>query len=159
MPPSQYQQLDATDRAIVQALRQDGRRPYREIARDLGVSESKVRKRAKRLLDSGYISILAMSNAIALGVPVLATTFAKVSPGALSDVVERVSRDSRVRYLAVGVGGHNLVFESLHSSNTDLHGFIQSTLGIEGLISSETMQVVKIEKAVWDWEVPQPAPD
>lgn len=159
MAPHRYQQLDPTDRAIVDALRQDGRRPYREIARDLGVSESKVRKRAKRLLDSGYIRILAMSNAIALGVPVLATTFAKVSPGTLQDVAERLSRDRRVRYLAVGVGGHNLVFESLHVSNTDLHGFIQSTLGMDGIISSETMQVVKIEKAVWDWEVPQPAPD
>ena len=47
--PKPYPELDRTDRAIVDALRDDGRRAYRDIARDLGVSESMVRKRAKRL--------------------------------------------------------------------------------------------------------------
>ncbi|CAN5772498.1 Lrp/AsnC family transcriptional regulator [soil metagenome] len=165
MTASLYQHLDATDRAIVDALRRDGRRPYREIARELGVSESKVRKRVHRLLDDGWMRILAISDPLALGVPVLATTYAKVAPAALEAVTDRLARYDAVRYVGIGVGSHNVVVESLHASNGELHAFLQEALGMEGIISNETMQVVKIKKSVWDWDIrtddataPAPAP-
>ena len=43
--------LDELDRDIIRALQQDGRRSNVEIARDLGVAESTVRKRLERLLE------------------------------------------------------------------------------------------------------------
>lgn len=160
-----YQQLDPTDQAIVIALRRDGRRPYREIARDLGVSESMVRKRAHRLLDAGWMRILAISDPLALGVPVVATTYAKISPAGLEGVVERLARYDAVRYLATCVGAHNLVVESLHGSNAELHDFLQEALGGDDVLTRETMQVVRITKSVWDWELgddgspaPNPSP-
>ena len=153
MTASLYERLDPTDRAIVDALRRDGRRSYREIARELGVSESKVRKRVHRLLDEGWMRILAISDPLALGVPVLATTYARVSPGALEAVTDGLARFEAVRYVGIGVGSHNVVVESLHASNGELHDFLQEALGMEGIISSETMQVVKIKKSVWDWEI------
>jgi Lrp/AsnC family transcriptional regulator for asnA, asnC and gidA len=36
------ERLDETDRRIVQHLREDGRRPYAAIARDVGLSEAAV---------------------------------------------------------------------------------------------------------------------
>jgi Lrp/AsnC family transcriptional regulator, regulator for asnA, asnC and gidA len=150
---SLYGRLDPTDRAIVDALRRDGRRAYREIARELGVSESKVRKRVRRLLDEGWMRILAVSDPLALGVPVLATTYAKVRPGALDAVTDSLTRYEAVRYVGIGVGSYNVVVESLHASNGELHAFLQEALGMEGIIGSETMQVVKIKKSVWDWEI------
>ena len=160
MPADAYHQLDRIDQAIVDALRRDGRRPYREIARDLGVSESMVRKRCKRLLESGWMRIQAISDPLALGVPVVATTYAKVSPAALDRVGDHLARYDAVRYLGIGVGAHNLVVESLHASAAELHAFLQEALSMEGIVSSETMQVVKIKKSVWDWDIrtePEPA--
>jgi Lrp/AsnC family transcriptional regulator, regulator for asnA, asnC and gidA len=153
MPPQRYQQLDGIDRAIVDALRQDGRRAYRDIARDLGVSESMVRKRCRRLLRSGWMRILAISDPLALGVPVLATTYAKVRPAALEAVTDHLTGLDAVRYVGIGVGANNLVVESLHASTGELHAFLQEALAMEGIVSSETMQVVKIKKSVWDWEI------
>ena len=153
MSAQAYQQLDRIDQAIVDALRSDGRRAYREIARDLGVSESMVRKRCKRLLASGWMRIQAISDPLALGVPVVATTYAKVRPSALDRVGDHLARYDAVRYLGIGVGAHNLVVESLHASVAELHAFLQEALGIEGIVSSETMQVVKIKKSVWDWDI------
>ena len=150
-----YPQLDATDSAIVDMLREDGRMPYREIARRLDVSESMVRKRVGKLLGAGWMRIMAISDPLQLGVPILATTYAKVRPSAVDEVSNRLKRSDAVRYLAVGVGSHNLVVESIHGSNADLHEFIQRELGLEGIIGSETIQVVKIHKSVWDWEVPE----
>ena len=148
-----YSDLDPIDQAIVIALRRNGRRPYREIARDLNVSESMIRKRAQRLLSRGWMRILAISDPLALGVPVVATTYAKVRPSALDAVVERLARYESVRYLATCVGAQNLVVESLHASNGELHTFLQAELGSDDIISFETMQVVKITKSVWDWEL------
>lgn len=152
---SPYRQLDDTDRQIVDFLRRDGRMAYREIARQLGVSEGMVRKRVGRLLGSGWIRIVAMSDALQLGVPILATTYAKVSPHALKRVTARLAANHETRYVAVGVGSCNLVVESLHASNAELHAFLQRELSDE-VLSSETLQVVEIKKAVWDWQIPAP---
>jgi Lrp/AsnC family transcriptional regulator for asnA, asnC and gidA len=149
-----YEQLDATDRTIVDFLREDGRMPYREIARRLGVSESMVRKRVNRLLEQGWMRIQAISDPLQLGVPILATTYLHVSPRAVEQVTDSIARCEAVRYVALGVGAHNVVVESLHADNAELHEFIQRELGLEGIISGETIQVVKIKKSVWDWEIP-----
>ena len=154
MSAATYQKMDDTDRAIVDCLREDGRMPYREIARRLDVSESMVRKRVNKLLDAGWMRIMAISDPLQLGVPILATTYAKVRPASIDDVCDRLKRSDAVRYVAVGVGSHNLVVESIHGGNADLHEFIQRELGLEGIISSETIQVVEIHKSVWDWEIP-----
>ena len=148
-----YQQLDPIDQAIVDALRVDGRRAYRDIARDLGVSESMVRKRCQRLLQSGWMRIQAISDPLALGVPVVATTYARIRPGALERVSDEIARYDAVRYLGIGVGAANLVVESLHATAAELHAFLQEALGSDDVIESETMQVITIKKSVWDWEI------
>jgi len=47
--------LDKTDRRIIEMLIEDCRRPYREIAEEVGLSESTVRKRVVKLIDEGII--------------------------------------------------------------------------------------------------------
>ena len=150
----EYLQLDPTDRKVVDLLRDDGRMPYREIARRLHVSESMVRKRVRRLLAQGWMKIQAISDPLQLGVPIVATTYANVRPGQVEDVTDRIARHPAVRYLAIGVGSHNVVIESLHADNGDLHEFLQRELGRPGIVASETVQVVKIKKSVWDWAIP-----
>lgn len=148
-----YRQLDATDQKIVDYLREDGRTPYREIARRLGVTESMVRKRVNKLLNEGWMRIQAISDPLQLGVPILATTYAKVSPRFLDAITESIAANPAVRYVAIAVGSHNMVVESIHWNNNDLHEFLQTELAQEGILSSETMQVVKIKKSVWNWDV------
>lgn len=154
MTQGAYRQLDRVDRRIVDFLREDGRMAYREIARRLGVSESMVRKRVGKLLAAGWMKVQAISDPLALGVPIVATTYAKVRPRDVEDVTDRFARHPSVRYVAIGVGSNNVVLESLHADNAELHEFLQRELGLEAIVSSETMQVVKIKKSVWDWAVP-----
>ena len=47
--------LDKTDRKIITMLMDDSRRPYREIADEVGLSESTVRKRVIKLQEEGVI--------------------------------------------------------------------------------------------------------
>ncbi|TFG30769.1 MAG: Lrp/AsnC family transcriptional regulator [Promethearchaeota archaeon] len=47
--------LDEKDKRILEMLIEDSRRPYREIADEIGLSESTVRKRVIKLQDEGVI--------------------------------------------------------------------------------------------------------
>jgi len=47
--------LDEKDKKILEMLIEDSRRPYREIADEIGLSESTVRKRVIRLQEGGVI--------------------------------------------------------------------------------------------------------
>ena len=154
-----YHQLDRVDQQIVDLLRTDGRMSYREIARRLDVSESMVRKRAGKLLESGWMRILAISDPLKLGVPIVATTYASVAPSRLEEVTDALARNEAVRYVAIGVGSRNLVVESLHATVEEVHAFIQNELGREGVYESETIHVVKIKKSVWDWPLPSEPDD
>lgn len=128
--------------------------PFREIARRLDVSESMVRKRVGRLLEMNWMKIQAISDPLQLGVPMVATTYARVRPGDLEEVTDRIARHPAARYVALGIGSYNLVVESLHADAEELHDFLTTELGRPGIVSSETIQVVKIKKSVWDWAIP-----
>jgi DNA-binding Lrp family transcriptional regulator len=47
--------LDSTDEKIIQVLRIDSRKSFVEIAGEIGLSESAVRRRVKHLIESGVI--------------------------------------------------------------------------------------------------------
>jgi DNA-binding Lrp family transcriptional regulator len=47
--------LDSTDEKIIQVLRKDSRKSFVEIAGEIGLSESAVRRRVKHLIESGVI--------------------------------------------------------------------------------------------------------
>ncbi|MEX2501929.1 MAG: AsnC family transcriptional regulator [Trueperaceae bacterium] len=158
--PHGSRQLDPVDRNIVALLRADGRMAFREIARRLQVSESMIRKRVARLRRQRTIEIRAVVDPLRMGVPILATTHARLRPGRVDEITDRIARHPAVRYLAIGVGGHDVVLESLHADNGELHEFLQAELGRPGIVATETIQVVNIRKSVWDWEFPGgPAPD
>ncbi|MBS3812943.1 Lrp/AsnC family transcriptional regulator [Candidatus Bipolaricaulota bacterium] len=150
-----YTNLDEVDRKIVDYLREDGRMAYREISRRLDVSEGTVRKRVNKLLETGFIKILAVGDPLKLGVPVLAATIIKVSPGEQSEVGDQLADFDNVRYVALGVEANDLMVESLHRNLTDLHDFLANTVSaLPGVRDLNTFQVVKIKKSVWDWSIP-----
>lgn len=60
-------QVDDTDVAIITALQEDGRRPFTEIARSLGLSEGTVRQRVGRLQRLGIVQIVGVINPSRLG--------------------------------------------------------------------------------------------
>ncbi|MDE7375517.1 MAG: Lrp/AsnC ligand binding domain-containing protein [Muribaculaceae bacterium] len=50
-----HQQLDKTDLQILRKLAEDGRKPYLEIARELGVSGAAIHQRLQRLTARGVV--------------------------------------------------------------------------------------------------------
>lgn len=53
--------MDELDREILQRLRRDARRPYTEIAAEVGTSEGTVRNRVESLIEAGIIERFTVS--------------------------------------------------------------------------------------------------
>jgi Lrp/AsnC family transcriptional regulator for asnA, asnC and gidA len=95
--------LDATDMRIVQKLRENGRRPYAAIAKDLGLSEATVRQRAAKLLEEKTIYITVATNPLELGY-LTATVGLKVDGGRHEEVAARLADMPEVDWVAHTAG-------------------------------------------------------
>src|SRR6266704_602716 len=59
--------LDEVSRQIIEQLQQDGRRSYAAIAKVVGLSEAAVRQRVQKLLDTGVMQIVAVTDPLRVG--------------------------------------------------------------------------------------------
>src|SRR6266540_4632461 len=60
-------EVSALDKRIIEHLQQDGRRPFTQIAADLGVSEAAVRARTNRLVERGILQVVGVTDPLKLG--------------------------------------------------------------------------------------------
>lgn len=145
--------IDALDQALIVALEDDGRRPYREIARELGVSEATVRGRVGKLVELGYIRITAVGDPLRLGFDVMAITLIRVQPGSVEAVAARLAQFPNVRFVGMSFGSADIIIQTLHSNVRSLMTFVGTTLpaAAPGIASTETFQLAEVVKSSWDW--------
>jgi Lrp/AsnC family transcriptional regulator, regulator for asnA, asnC and gidA len=144
--------FDANDLAILGVLERDGRAPISAIAREVGLPESTVRQRVRKILDSGLIAVVATGDPLRLGIPVDAISLVHVTPGAAEPVAAALTDMPEVRYVGVTLGGAIIVVESLHPTAEALHVFLAQRLpALPGVKEVQSHQVIDIRKSVWDW--------
>ncbi|MFI5262668.1 MAG: Lrp/AsnC family transcriptional regulator, partial [Candidatus Limnocylindrales bacterium] len=61
------EEVSALDKQILAHLQSDGRRPFTQIAAELGVSEAAVRARTNRLIERGILQIVGVTDPLKLG--------------------------------------------------------------------------------------------
>ncbi|MBS3934488.1 MAG: Lrp/AsnC family transcriptional regulator [Truepera sp.] len=145
--------LDYLDRRIIMALERDGRRPYRDIARELGVAEATIRSRVNRMTERELIHIEAVGDPLKLGVEVVAISLIRVKPGHVQETAEILTRYPNVRFVGISLGAADIIIQTLHASLRDLHGFIAQELprAAPAVTSTETFQLAEVHKSSWDW--------
>jgi DNA-binding Lrp family transcriptional regulator len=79
-----YTEVDQIDEKIVRVLQSNSRRPFVEIANEIGLSESAVRRRVKNMMKSGVIAQFT----IELGISGKTSAIALISVGSTSDTSE-----------------------------------------------------------------------
>lgn len=146
-------QLDTLDKQIIIALEDDGRRPYRDIARDLGVAEGTIRARVSRLIDQGSIKITAVGDPLSLGVDVVGISLIRVKPGHVGEVAERLAGFANIRFVGTSFGSADIIVQTLHTSVQALHDFVAKELPALApeITSTETFQLAEVLKSSWDW--------
>lgn len=104
--------LDATDRLLVEALQKDGRASYADLAELVGLSPAATRLRVQRLLDSGVVKVVGVTDPLALGYPVMAALGVRVERNVRS-VADRIAEIEGVIYVVFTSGSFDLLVEVL----------------------------------------------
>ncbi|NIE63529.1 Lrp/AsnC family transcriptional regulator [Burkholderia sp. Ax-1719] len=138
--------LDTLDYQIVRELQEDGRRAFREIARNVNVPEATVRTRVKRLQDLGILQILAFTNPSKLGQAKLALLFVEVDPQDHDRTVDNLGRWSEVSYLSTTLGGADLCVQVLCRDDEGLFALQQRIRALPGVREVRMMHEVKVHK-------------
>jgi DNA-binding Lrp family transcriptional regulator len=121
--------FDATDRAMLARLRDDGRASFRTIGASLRVNESTVRRRFETLLGNGCISVVTLVPAAALGFESEILFMIRVIPGRLDGVARELASYRGVRYVAATLGSSSLMCEVILPTTRDVFAFVTHTLG------------------------------
>ena len=87
----QYSGLDETDLHIIDALRKDGRVAFAQIAEQLGVSPGMIRQRYSRLIDQGFLKVVAITNPLRMGYKTMAMIGIRVDGSKLLNVAEKIA--------------------------------------------------------------------
>jgi Lrp/AsnC family transcriptional regulator for asnA, asnC and gidA len=143
--------LDGPNRAIIEALQQDGRRPYGAIANEVGLSEAAVRRRVQRLRDAGIMQIVAVTDPLQLGFTRQAMVGIEVE-GDVRVVADKLSALPEVDYVVMCAGSFDLLAEVVCEDDERLlHVLNDSVRSIPGVRRTETFLYLKLKKQTYSW--------
>jgi Lrp/AsnC family transcriptional regulator, regulator for asnA, asnC and gidA len=142
--------LDETDLKIIDALHKDGRVAFAQIAEQLGVSPGMIRQRYNRLVEQGYLKVVAITNPLRMGFTTMAMIGIRVDGSKLLTVAEKVSKLDEVIYMIITSGRFDIFAEVVCRNHEDLLRFITEKLSvIDGIRESESFMHLKIMKEVY----------
>lgn len=146
--------IDETDSRIIQLLKTDGRLPNTEIAKQLGISETTVRKRLKRLLAEDFIQIVAVGNRSKLGYGIVGNLKLHVDIQKAQQVAEALKGVQGIWYIARLTGAVDFDLEFSFKSQQELRALMDRITRIDGVTGVETSMRLELIKNRYDWETP-----
>ena len=146
-------QLDDVSKAIIEQLQQDGRRSYAAIGKVVGLSEAAVRQRVQRLIDSGVMQVVAVTDPLELGFARQAMVGVRVT-GPLESVADAIAHLDEVDYVVVTAGSYDILAEVVCESDEHLLELISGRIrAIEGVVATETFMYLRLRKQTYSWGV------
>jgi DNA-binding Lrp family transcriptional regulator len=139
-------ELAPLDIGLIRALQRDGRASFREIGRQLGVSERAVSARYVELVEMKAVRATAVVNPLTLGWSAMAWLGVRVTGGA---GLERAAADlgeiAEVSYLVVASGRYDLMAELVCRTPDELLATLTKRIGaIEAIASVELFPYLKL---------------
>jgi Lrp/AsnC family transcriptional regulator for asnA, asnC and gidA len=143
--------LDEVDRRIIDQLQEEGRRPYTEIARSLGLSEAGVRQRVASLTERGVIQVVAATSPHALGM-IQAFVSVRVDGAGLEQAATRIAAIPEVDYVAVCTGRTDLLVGAVCRDNQHLLEVVTDGIReVPGVVETDTALVLSELKDSYRW--------
>ena len=143
--------LDDVDRLLIEALQRDGRASYADLADLVGLSPAATRLRVQRLLDSGVVQVVGVTNPLALGYPVMAALGVRVERN-VRLVAVKIAAISGVIYVVFTSGSFDLLVEVLCADSARLLQVIDDEVrAIEDVRSVESFTYFGIHTHRFVW--------
>ncbi len=146
--------LDDVDKRIIEQLQQDGRRPYTQIAPAVGLSEAAVRQRVQRLIDSGVMQIVGVTDPKMVGFGRQAMIGLTVE-GDTREIADAVAAFDEVVYVVLTAGSLDVLVEVVVEDDEHLLDLLNHKIRtIEGVRDTETFMYLRIHKETYAWGTP-----
>jgi Lrp/AsnC family transcriptional regulator for asnA, asnC and gidA len=147
--------LDAVDRRLLRILQADGRASYAAMAPEVGLSAPAVRLRVQRLIDTGVLQVVGVTDPIKLGLPVMAM-IGIVTHGDVRTVADALGAVPHVVYLVLTSGEHDLLAEVVCHSPDELLAVVNDRIrSLDGVVSTRVWQYYGIHTHRFTWGVPE----
>jgi Lrp/AsnC family transcriptional regulator for asnA, asnC and gidA len=153
-PQKNQQEFDELTRDILALLREDGRRTFSSIARELKVSEGAVRSRVSYLEEHEHLRFIAVIDPVQVGYMCWAmlgiTVQSNVSP---HELALELSKNPNTIWVGIVGGRYDIMVETWMESPAHLQAFLEDYCYGTGKVASiETMLGMRIYK----WGAPLP---
>jgi Lrp/AsnC family transcriptional regulator for asnA, asnC and gidA len=143
---------DQIDCRMIELLQKDGRIPNTDIAKEIGISEATVRSRLNRLIEEGYIQIVAVSNPIKLGFKIVGILRIKVDITKIESVTKELAKIKSIWFVVHATGDSDIYTEFVARSLDELNDIIfNKVYKIDGIVRTETSLILKYIKRRYDW--------
>ncbi len=139
--------MDKIDLNIIKQLQSDGRKPYTDIAKVLGISEGTVRNRVSRLMQEKVIQIVGVVDPAQMGYDAPALVGVSVQPSMLDAVAKKIAAFPEVNYLIMVSGEFDLFVEVICRDRNHLATFLNEKLmHVSGISRTQTFLTLKTYK-------------
>jgi Lrp/AsnC family transcriptional regulator, regulator for asnA, asnC and gidA len=143
-------QLDGIAKLIIEQLQQDGRRSYAAIGKAVGLSEAAVRQRVQKLLETGVMQIVAVTDPLMLGFQrqVMIALKCEGDPVAVAD---HLAEMEEIDYVVVTAGSFDILVELVCESDEQLLELLGRVRSVPTVTSTETFVYLKLLKQTYSW--------
>lgn len=138
-------------KAIIEKLQQDGRRSYAAIGKAIGLSEAAVRQRVQRLVDSGVMQIVAVTDPLQMGFARQAMVGVRCQ-GDTTKVAEQLAEIDEVAYVVLTAGNFDAIIEVVCEDDAELLQLLNTKIrAVPGVMATETLVYLKLVKQQYNW--------
>lgn len=144
------QALDNIDHSIIESMRKDGRMAFSQIAEQLNVSPGMIRLRYNRLVELGYLKVVAVTNPLMMGKRTMAMIGVRTDGRKILEVANQLTAFDEVVYVVAVSGRYDLLIEVFCRDHEDLLNFLTEKLAkVDGVRETESFMHLKIVKEIY----------
>ena len=142
--------LDDIDHHIINALREDGRVAFAQLAEQLNVSPGMIRQRYNRLVELGYLKVVAVTNPLMMGKRTMSMIGIRTDGRKMMEVAENIAKFEEVVYIVATSGRYDLMIEVVCRDHEDMLNFMTEKLAkVDGVRETESFIYLKIIKEIY----------
>ena len=145
-----FENLDDIDRKVIEALGRDGRMAFAQIAEQLSVSPGMIRQRYNRLVEEGFLKVVAITNPLRMGLKTMAMIGIRVDGDKMVQVAEKIAEFDEVVYIVIVSGRYDILAEVFCRDHAGLLTFLTEKLArVDGVRETESFMHFKIVKEIY----------
>ncbi len=134
-------EFDPVDHQIMRALHTNGRAPFALVGKEVGLSESQVRKRVGRMIDEQVMRITAIVNPRSLGFDTVVWIAMKTTRDApIGEVAAQLTQIPSITYVAITAGRFDILAEAVCRTTGDVMRLVDhEVMRVDGIADTELM--------------------